>query len=552
MKPQISMTPLAACLMLLTTVPSYAAKPVNLTHTALPVLQQQFLLNLPGMKQVKAIKMDTLEFIKARTDNNHVKHIRMRQEYQGIPVRGGYAIMHAPASSAKAMVSSGTPSATLTGRVYQNLKQDLGEPPVHYRENADNALAKLKAQFAGLKISEEHVAPIIYLDDEHKAHWAYKVSFLVTYTDKIPERPTAILDAESYKEYLQWNDIKTAETNEARKMRTAVQGTGFGGNVKTGQTFYGKIQPFLSITRSRFGLCYMENSEVRIVDMLHRYESLNRAMQFRCSKSKELPPDTYWTGYKGDGLDRANGAYAPSNDALYFGYVIKHMYHDWYGVEVLTKSNGNPMQLVMRVHYGLGYENAYWDGSRMTFGDGGEMLYPLVSLEIGAHEVSHGFTEQNSNLEYYGQSGGLNESFSDMASKAAQYYANGSNTWEVGADIMKEDSGMDAMRYMDMPSRDGMSIDSADDYYNGIDVHFSSGVYNRMFYLLATSPNWNPRQAFDVMVKANMDYWTPYVTFNEASCGVLSAAQDLKLDTQAVKQAMDKVAVNYSACRTKS
>ena len=55
----------------------------------------------------------------------------------------------------------------------------------------------------------------------------------------------------------------------------------------------------------------------------------------------------------------------------------------------------------------------------MTFGDGASTFYPLVSLDVASHEVSHGFTSQNSNLTYSGQSGGINEAYSDMASAKA-------------------------------------------------------------------------------------------------------------------------------------
>ena len=61
-------------------------------------------------------------------------------------------------------------------------------------------------------VSEEQVTPMVYIDDKHKAHWAYKVSVFVRHDDKIPERPTAIIDAETNKPLVQWNDIKTALT----------------------------------------------------------------------------------------------------------------------------------------------------------------------------------------------------------------------------------------------------------------------------------------------------------------------------------------------------
>ena len=73
----------------------------------------------------------------------------------------------------------------------------------------------------------------------------------------------------------------------------------------------------------------------------------------------------------------------------------------------------------MLVHYGKNLDNAFWNGSFVHFGDGGKTFYPTVGLDISSHEISHGFTQQHSGLIYKGQSGGLNESFSDMAGEAA-------------------------------------------------------------------------------------------------------------------------------------
>ena len=131
------------------------------------------------------------------------------------------------------------------------------------------------------------------------------------------------------------------------------------------------------------------------------------------------------------------------------------MYGAYLGVAPLT------FQLTMRVHYSNNYENAFWDGASMTFGDGATTFYPLVSLDVSAHEVSHGFTEQNSNLTYSGQSGGINEAYSDMAGEAAEFYMRGSNDFKVGAEIFK---GTGALRYMYNPPLDGRSIDNAANY----------------------------------------------------------------------------------------
>ena len=229
---------------------------------------------------------------------------------------------------------------------------------------------------------------------------------------------------------------------------------------------------------------------------------------------------------------------------MHFGYMIKKMYRELYGVEVLQRDQ-QPTQLIFRVHFSNYFANAFWDGQQMTFGDGDGEFYSPVTIGIIAHELSHGFTQQHSGLLYFGQAGGINEAFSDMASQAAEYYAYGKASWTVGADVSKTDS---ALRWFQHPSRDGVSIERAIDYQNGMDVHYSSGVYNRLFYLLATHSNWDPQKAFHVMLKANRDYWTPTTNFAEGACGILAASRDLGFSEDDVKEALDKVMIKYENC----
>ena len=197
----------------------------------------------------------------------------------------------------------------------------------------------------------------------------------------------------------------------------------------------------------------------------------------------------------------------------------------------------------MRVHYRSNYENAFWDGSTMTFGDGASTFYPLVSSDVAGHEVSHGYTEQHSNLTYSGQSGGINEAYSDIGGEATEYYFKGSNDFLVGAEIFKA-SG--ALRYMCNPTQDGASIDNAADYYNGIDPHYSSGVYNKAFCTLAKTSGWSTKTAFQAFARANRDYWTASTSYNQGACGVQQAAADLGFNVQNVVSAFSAVGVTAS------
>ena len=176
----------------------------------------------------------------------------------------------------------------------------------------------------------------------------------------------------------------------------------------------------------------------------------------------------------------------------------------------------------MRVHYSNNYENAFWNGSAMTFGDGASTFYPLVSLDVSAHEVSHGYTEQHSSLIYSGQSGGMNEAYSDMAGEAAEYFMNGSNDFLVGARDLQGQRraalhGQPAAgRQLDRPR---LATTPA-----AWTCTTRSGVYNKAFYLLATKAGWNTQKAFQVFARANRDYWTASSTFNQGACGVETAA----------------------------
>jgi pseudolysin len=293
-------------------------------------------------------------------------------------------------------------------------------------------------------------------------------------------------------------------------------------------------------------MCFLQNSEVTVIN-----EPTDKVISYKCHAKNSEHNNVYWDGQ----LGAVNGGYSPGNDALFGGYMLKQMYRDWYNIPVLSNSDGSPMMLNMVVHSKM--DNAYWSSGTMVFGDGIDIFYPLTSIGVAAHEISHGFTEQHSELVYFGQSGGMNESFSDMAAQAAEVYAYGpgKNNWQIGSEIFKEKNA--ALRYMDLPSKDcrsnlsgrWCSINDASQYHDDLDVHHSSGVYNRLFYLIATSPSWNVRKAFDVMVDANRYYWVADSSFIEGACGILQATHDRGFDLQTVKSALKIVKIDYSRCK---
>jgi Zn-dependent metalloprotease len=138
-----------------------------------------------------------------------------------------------------------------------------------------------------------------------------------------------------------------------------------------------------------------------------------------------------------------------------------------------------------RVHYGNAYVNAFWDGTQMTYGDGSGNTHPLTSIDVAAHEMSHGVTENTANLNYSGDAGGLNEATSDIFGTAVEWYANSSadpGDYLIGEKININGNGT-PLRYMDQPSKDGASKDCWSSSLGGLDPHYSSGPLNHWFYL---------------------------------------------------------------------
>ena len=142
-----------------------------------------------------------------------------------------------------------------------------------------------------------------------------------------------------------------------------------------------------------------------------------------------------------------------------------------------------------RVHYSTRYNNAFWSDSCfcMTYGDGdGTTFTPLVSLDVAGHEMTHGVTSRTAALIYSGESGGLNEATSDIFGTMVEFYAANANDpgdYLIGEKIYK--GGVNGLRSMITPSSDGGSADCWYSTVKNLNVHYSSGVANHFYFLLA-------------------------------------------------------------------
>jgi Zn-dependent metalloprotease len=236
-------------------------------------------------------------------------------------------------------------------------------------------------------------------------------------------------------------------------------------------------------------------------------------------------------------------------DAAYGAQLTWDYYKTVHGREGIK---GDGKGATSRVHYGKAYVNAFWDDSCfcMTYGDGEGDKKPLTSIDVAAHEMSHGVTAATANLEYSGESGGLNEATSDIFGSSVEF--NAKNAEDTGDYLIGEEIDINGdgspLRYMDKPSKDGSSLDNWSADAGNVDVHYSSGIANHFFYLLSEgsgakeingvkydSPTADGSKvegigrdkAEKIWFKALTSYFTTTTDYKAAREGTLSAAKDL-------------------------
>ena len=167
--------------------------------------------------------------------------------------------------------------------------------------------------------------------------------------------------------------------------------------------------------------------------------------------------------------------------------------------------DGNGLPLDATVHYEEEYNNAFWNGEQMVFGDGdGEIFLDFtIPIDVIGHELAHGVTQYTANLTYFGQPGALNESMSDVFGSLIKQYTLGQTAaeadWLIGAGLLAPRVTGKALRSMKEPGTayddDVLGKDpqpaTMDDYVRtGRDnggVHINSGIPNHAFYLAATT-----------------------------------------------------------------
>ncbi|MDH6574827.1 M4 family metallopeptidase [Kitasatospora sp. MAP5-34] len=198
------------------------------------------------------------------------------------------------------------------------------------------------------------------------------------------------------------------------------------------------------------------------------------------------------------------------------------------------------------VHYGEQYDNAFWDGSRMVFGDGDGVMFNdfTSSQDVIGHELTHGVTQYSAALDYQGQSGALNESVSDVFGSLVKQYAlrqaAADADWLIGADLLAPGVHGIALRSMKapgtayddprlgkdpQPAQMGDYVDTTEDEGG---VHINSGIPNHAFYLLATALGGNAWERagqiwYDTLTGGRLTHDSGFTAFARATAAAARA-----------------------------
>jgi len=383
-------------------------------------------------------------------DRDGTTHVRLQRTYLGLPVVGGDLVVHQNAAGGLRGVS-------------QTLRAPLGLA-VSARVADDVAEKATLAGKANRSVSGERVAgsPTLVVDATGATpRLAWKVVTSGVQHDGTPSRLASYVDAAS-----------------GTVIRTEQEIVNVDGD---GQSLYSGTVP-LQLTQS--GASYQLKDPTRgntyTTDMNNKSDSvLCSLLGFGCQTGTLFTsPDTHL------GSGTTSSHESAGVDAQYGTNVTWDYYKNVHNRNGIF---GNGTGSFNRVHYGNGYVNAFWDGKKMTYGDGdGVNFGPLVSLDVAGHEMSHGVTENSAKLTYSGEPGGLNEATSDIFGTLVEFYAanpNDPGDYLIGEEFdLKKHLGF---RRMDKPSSDGSSADCWSSSVGNLDVHYSSGVGNHFFYLLA-------------------------------------------------------------------
>jgi len=425
--------------------------------------------------------------------------VRLQQEVDGVPVFGSVVVGN--------VAKDGTLKAVVNDAI--NVK---GKPGLAKKATLSEKKA-IKLYQKAIKASKFEVAPkaeLVIYPVKDDAVYAYKVTSTVL-AGKEPSRWTYFIDANSGKVLNKFDQLAHA----------------------TGTTVLGTSATFNTTLSA--GKYYLQDT------------TRGKGVYTYDAKNRTSLPGTLWA-------DADNVFNATYDRAAVSAHVNAAKTYDFYKNTYGRNSYDNAgARLNSTVHYSTNYNNAFWDGTKMVYGDGDGTTFVALSgaLDVVAHELTHAVTEYTAGLVYQNESGAINEAVSDIMGTVAEYTVGSNFDWLVGEDIYTPGVNGDALRSMSNPAAYG-DPDHYSKRYTGTQdnggVHINSGIINKAAYLLGNGGTFYNVSVTGIGVpklgaiyyRALNVYLTPNSNFSSLRAAVVQSAKDLYGSTSAEATAAAK------------
>ncbi|ANX10702.1 flagellar biosynthesis protein FlgM [Fictibacillus arsenicus] len=438
-------------------------------------------------------------------DELGMTHVRFTQAINGIPVEGSEVIAH---------FNKNNEVVSVNGRTNQTLAVEAVDTTASISSEA--ALqAALSSVNALNELTYDPTSELVVYPFEKKNHTAYKVN--VNFMGEEPGNWFVFVDAKSGKVIDKFNGLMHADENKTQ--------TGSGKGV------HGEHRK-LHITRVK-----EENSGTRFALADYSHENLEGIFTYDATADWDSSNDALYTGNSASFISDYDRA---AVDAHYNSEKVYEYYLNEHGRNSL---DGEGMAINSYVHMGVDYNNAFWNGRYMAYGDGdGEFFIPLsAGLDVAAHEMTHGVISHTANLAYRNQSGALNESFADVFGALVD-----DSDWEMGEDIMApaaKADGVTRLRSLSDPNSvvvsnpqraaygSGVYPAHMDEFYNmplNVDnggVHVNSSITNHAAYLIGQE--LGREKLGKIYYRALSVYLTSNSNFSDARQALVQSASDL-------------------------
>ncbi|MEV7184010.1 M4 family metallopeptidase [Kitasatospora sp. NPDC093102] len=451
----------------------------------------------------------------AAVDADGTRHLRYERTFAGLPVLGGDLVVHQKADGSTTSVDKATGAAIALPSLTPQIPADKAAAQATGAVQSTVGVAADEDESPLTAVHQTGKAELVVWATDGNPRLAYRTTVEGVRADGTPSSQLLVTDAASGQVLSSHEQVQTAS------------GSGKG-------VFVGTVP----LTTTQSGSSYQLKDATRGGQSTYTLKN-------KTSGSGTLVANT--TNSFGNGL--ASNAESAAVDAQYGAAATWDFYKNTFGRNGI-KNDG--VGATSRVHYGSNYVNAFWSDSCfcMTYGDGASNTHPLTALDVAGHEMTHGVTSATAGLNYSGESGGLNEATSDIFGTMVEWYANlpaDKPDYLIGEQININGNGT-PLRYMDQPSKDGRSADYWSSSVGNLDVHYSSGVANHFFYLLAegsgaktvngvsyNSPTYDNStlagigrdKAAAVWYRALTTYFTSTTNYAAARTGTLKAAADL-------------------------